>query len=130
MPHDRRSGRCSHRADYGEAECPEREPNQDALASFASGNARSVQTVKAHRHPWAAFVRTIDSVSARHDTVGTTDTLGRNVRVCVNISSAGCSATWHSGQLTSRAGVRSDIFAVTSRAGIRLSSILIRIADL
>jgi hypothetical protein len=80
MPHDGGCGGRPHRGHNGDAERPERETNEDALASFASGNACGVEAVEAHRHPGAAFVRTIDSVSARHDTGGTTDTLGRNVR--------------------------------------------------
>jgi hypothetical protein len=36
--------------------------------------------MQADRHSRAALVRTIDSVSARHDTEVTTDALGRNVR--------------------------------------------------
>jgi hypothetical protein len=39
-----------------------------------------MEAVETDRHPGTALVRTIDSVSARHDTLGTTHVLGRNVR--------------------------------------------------
>jgi hypothetical protein len=75
-------GRGTHCADHRNAERPQSEAHHHALATVARGDSRFVKTVKAHRHPWAAFVRTVDSVlSARHDTDGTINPLGRNVRM-------------------------------------------------
>jgi hypothetical protein len=83
MPHDgSRTGDADSSHD-GQAERPECEPDHNPLPAFACGDAIGMETVKADRHSRAALVRTVDSDSARHDTLGTTDTLGRNVRAVV-----------------------------------------------
>jgi hypothetical protein len=52
--------------DDGEAERPGDEPQDRTLAAFARGDTIGVETVKAHRHPWAALVGTINSLASRH----------------------------------------------------------------
>jgi hypothetical protein len=81
MPHDIADRGRAHGTHHGDTERPQRKADEDPLAPLAGGHSRFVQAVEAHRHPWAALVRTVDSVlSARHDIEGTTDVPGRNVR--------------------------------------------------
>jgi len=52
--------------DDGDAEGPGGETKDRSLAAFASRDSIGVEAVKADRHPWAALVRTIDSLASRH----------------------------------------------------------------
>jgi hypothetical protein len=55
----------------GETQCPDSEAHDGAVSTLACREASGVETVQADRHPWAALVRTIDSLASRHGTVGT-----------------------------------------------------------
>jgi len=57
---------------HDNAEHPRAGAHDDPVSTVARGHASFMKTMQAHRHPGTALMGAINSVTSRHNTLGTT----------------------------------------------------------